>query len=261
MKEFALITGASGGIGYELAQLMAEKGHNLILVARNEAKLVSLKEKLEKKYSITVYVLAIDLSKVNSAEQVVAFTQQQTCAVRILINNAGFGDYAYFNEAKWEKLNEMIDLNIKSLTHLTHLFVPQMIEAKKGKILNVASIASFLPGPLMATYYATKAYVLSLSEALNNELSPYGITVTALCPGPTESGFQQAASMDQSKLVTNKKMPSSKTVAAYGYHAMIKGKAIAIEGLMNKIMVCSIRFTPRWMAVKIVRYMQDKRSE
>jgi short-subunit dehydrogenase len=261
MTEFALITGASNGIGYELAVVMAQKGHHLLLVARSEDKLKALQLQLEKSYSIQVIVYALDLSKDSAPEELARYVEHEKISISILINNAGFGDYGYFHEADWGKLNNMIDLNIKSLTHLTHLLLPQMVAAKKGKIMNVASIAAFLPGPLMATYYATKAYVLSLSEALSNELSSYGITVTALCPGPTESGFQQAAALDSSKLMEGRKMPSSKTVAEYGYKAMMQGKAVAVEGFMNKVMVGSIRFTPRSWAVKIVRRMQDKRND
>jgi uncharacterized protein len=261
MKEFALITGASGGIGLELARLMAQKGHHLVITARSADKLNRLKQELESAYSITIHSIPLDLSAADAPQKVFDFVQENQLFVSIVVNNAGFGDYGYFHESDWKKISEMIDLNIKSLTQLTHLFLPRMIAAKKGKIMNVASIAAFLPGPLMATYYATKAYVLSLSEALNNELSDKGISVTALCPGPTESGFQEAAALNNSKLMEGRKMPSSKTVAEYGYNAMMQGKAVAVEGFMNRLMVGSIRFTPRSLAVKIVRKMQDKRKE
>jgi uncharacterized protein len=260
MKEIALITGASGGIGLELARHMASQGHHLVITARSDDKLTALKKELENEYSITVYSLPLDLSEINSAQSIYAFTQQHQLFISILVNNAGFGDYGYFHESNWNKTSDMIDLNIKALTQLTHLFLPQMVAAQKGKIMNVASIAAFLPGPLMATYYATKAYVLSLSEALHNELSDHGITVTALCPGPTESGFQDAAALNNSKLIEGRKMPSSKTVATYGYKAMMQGKAVAVEGFMNRIMIGSVRFTPRCMVAKIVRKMQDKRK-
>jgi hypothetical protein len=152
----------------------------------------------------------------------------------------------------------MINLNITTLTHLTHLFLPSMIASKYGKIMNVASTASFQPGPLMSVYFATKSYVLHFSEAIANELEGTGVTVTALCPGPTESGFQSAAALEESKMVKGKKLPSSAAVAAYGYTSLMQGKKVAIHGMMNAIMASAIRFVPRGMVLKMLRMMQDK---
>ena len=253
----ALITGASGGIGYELALIHAKAGDNLVLVARSEGKLNELKTRLEKEHGIDVQVFALDLSETGSAEKVHAFTQEKGVFVDYLVNNAGFGDFGFFNEADWNKTNAMIQLNITILTQLTHLYLQDMIKAKKGKIMNVASTAAFQPGPTMAVYYATKAYVLHFSEAIGNEVKPYGITVTALCPGATESGFQAAAAMENSKLVKDRKLPSSREVAVYAHKAMMKGKAVAIHGTMNALMANAVRFIPRSWAVKIARKIQD----
>jgi short-subunit dehydrogenase len=163
-----------------------------------------------------------------------------------------------FTDTDWSKELQMINLNITTLTHFTKLYLKDMVKRGQGKIMNVASTAAFQPGPTMAVYYATKAYVLHFSEAVNNEVSDKGVSVTTLCPGPTESGFQVAAAMEESALVKGKKMPSSKVVAEYGYDAMMKGKSVAIQGWMNWLLACSVRFTPRALVVKITRKMQDK---
>lgn len=255
----ALITGASSGIGLELAKIHAKNSDNLVLVARSEQKLKDLATELEGKFNIQVEVIAKDLSKLDSAKAVFDSVKSKDIKIDYLINNAGFGDYGHFSETDWEKENNMIQLNITALTQLTKLFLPEMIERKRGKIMNVASVASFLPGPLMAVYYATKAYVLNFSEALNNEVKPHNISVTALCPGPTISGFQSSANLGDSKLFSKGKFPTSKEVSEYGYKAMMKGKAVAIHGASNKFMVFLLRFTPRSWIVKIVRRMQEKK--
>lgn len=175
-----------------------------------------------------------------------------------MINNAGFGDFGMFVETDWNKELQMINLNITTLTQFTKLYLQDMVKRGSGKIMNVASTAAFQSGPTMAVYYATKAYVLSFSEAVDNEVSDKGITVTTLCPGATESGFQAVAAMEESNLVKGKKLPTSKEVAEYGYKAMMKGKTVAIHGFMNWIMANSVRFTPRALVVKITRKIQDK---
>lgn len=253
----ALITGASNGIGLELAKLFAKDKHNLVLVARSADKLTNLAKELEKT-GIKVHILAADLSKPNSALEVFAFCQNNKIQINYLINNAGFGDFGMFAERNWNKQTQMITLNIETLTHLTHLFLPAMIKNKYGRILNVASTAAFQPGPTMSVYYATKAYVLSFTEAISNELEGTGVTATALCPGATESGFQSAAAMEDSKLVKGKKLPTSAEVAVFGYKKMMNGSVVAIHGLLNTILATSIRFTPRPLVRKIVRAMQDK---
>lgn len=258
MNKTALITGASSGIGLELAKEFAAQKDNLILIARSKAKLEEMAKALTSKYGVNVQVLAIDLSEMNSAQKVFDYCQQNNLKVDYLINNAGFGDFGLFAESNWEKQLQMINLNITTLTHLTHLFLPAMIKNKYGRIMNVASTAAFQPGPTMSVYYATKAFVLHFSEAIANELEGSGVTVTALCPGATESGFQSAAAMEESKLVKGKKLPTSAAVAAYGYGAMMQGKKVAIHGMMNYLMANSVRFAPRGMVLKMVRMIQDK---
>lgn len=254
----ALITGASNGIGLELAKVHASKGGDLILVARNKSKLDELKKELEREYKIKVYTIGKDLSANNAAQEVYDETQKQNIQIDYLINNAGFGDFGMFAETDWNKELQMINLNITTLTQFTKLYLQDMVKRRNGKIMNVASTAAFQSGPTMAVYYATKAYVLSFSEAIDNEVSDKGVTVTALCPGATESGFQAAAAMEESNLVKGKKLPTSKEVAEYGYTAMLKGKTIAIHGLMNWILANSVRFMPRALVVKVTRKMQDK---
>lgn len=253
-----LITGASNGIGLELASVHASKGDSLVLVARNKAKLNELKKQLEQQYKANVYIIDKDLSLPNAALEVYEETKNQGLQIDYLINNAGFGDFGMFVETDWNKELQMINLNIAALTQFTKLYLKEMVHRGSGKIMNVASTAAFQSGPTMSVYYATKAYVLSFSEAIDNEVRDKGVTVTALCPGATESGFQSAAAMEESALVKNKKLPTAKEVALYGYNAMMRGKTVAIHGLMNYIMANSVRFLPRGVVVKITRQMQDK---
>ncbi len=257
-KKTALITGASSGIGLEFAKMMAQDGVNLVLVARSETKLAELAAYIRNSYGIKVDILVKDLSRPEAPAEVFQYTKSKGLEVDYLVNNAGFGDFGFFWETDWDKSVQMIQLNMTALTSLCHLYLPEMVKRKSGRILNVASTAAFQPGPTMAVYYATKAYVLHFSEAIANELEGTGVTVTTLCPGPTESNFQQAAAMEESKLVKGKKMPSSAQVAAYGYQAMLKGKTVAIHGLSNYLLANSVRFTPRSWVVKLVRSMQDK---
>jgi uncharacterized protein len=254
----ALITGASNGIGLELAKVHASKGDNLVLVARNKSKLDELKATLESQFKVKVYTIGKDLAAPNAAQDVYDETKRQNIQIDYLINNAGFGDFGLFVETDWNKELQMINLNITTLTQFTKLYLQDMVKRKSGKIMNVASTAAFQSGPTMAVYYATKAYVLSFSEAIDNEVSGQGVTVTTLCPGATESGFQAAAAMEESALVKGKKLPTSKDVAEYGYKAMMKGKTVAIHGFLNYILANSVRFMPRAMVVKVTRQIQDK---
>ena len=254
----ALITGASNGIGLELAKIHASKGGDLVLVARNKSKLDELKISLEKQFNVKVYTIGKDLSAPNAAQEVYDETNHQHIQIDFLINNAGFGDFGMFVDNDWNKELQMINLNITTLTLFTKLYLKDMVKRREGKIMNVASTAAFQPGPTMAVYYATKAYVLSFSEAIANEVADKGVTITTLCPGATESGFQAAAAMEESALVKGKKLPTSEEVAVYGYEAMLQGKTVAIHGLMNWMMANSVRFAPRSMVVKIARKIQDK---
>ncbi|MET6990826.1 SDR family NAD(P)-dependent oxidoreductase [Sediminicola arcticus] len=258
MKNTALITGASNGIGLELAKIHASKGGDLVLIARNKSKLDELKTELETQFKVSVYTIGKDLSETNAAQEIYDETNRQNIEVVYLINNAGFGDFGMFTETDWSKELQMINLNITTLTHFTKLYLQDMLKRRSGKIMNVASTAAFQPGPTAAVYCATKAFVLSFSEAVSNEVSDKGITITSLCPGPTETGFQAAAAMDESNLFKGKKLPSAKVVAEYGYSSMIKGKTVAIHGIMNTIMSNSSRFAPRALVLKIGRKMLDK---
>lgn len=259
MSKTALITGASNGIGYEMAKVHAAKDTNLVLVARNKSKLDELKDEIEGKYKVWVYTIGKDLSLPYAAREVYDELKTKSISVDYLINNAGFGDFGPFVESNWEKQEQMISLNITTLTYLTRLFLEDMICRGGGKVLNVASTASFQPGPTMAVYFASKAYVLSFSEAINDEVRKYGITVTALCPGPTQSGFQKASALKGSKLIELKNLATSKEVAEYGYKAMMKGRAVAIHGFKNVIMANSVRFAPRSLVVKLTRRIQEKK--
>ena len=257
MNKTALITGATNGIGLELARIHAANGGNLVLVARNKSKLDALKTELEAFYQVTVHTIDKDLSEANAAQDVYAETSRLHIEVDYLINNAGFGDFGFFAETDWDKESRMIQLNITTLTHLTKLYLRQMQQRGVGRIMNVASTASFQPGPTMAVYCATKAYVLSFTEAVSNEVKGSGISITTLCPGPTETGFSAAGSMDGSRLFRNKQLPTGKDVAQFGYRAMLAGKTLAVHGIKNNIMTNAIRFIPRSWVVAVSRKMLD----
>jgi len=252
----ALITGASGGIGYELAKLFARDGYNLVLVARSESKLDQIKADFEKQHGISVRVLVKDLSEPQAPEDIYGELQQDAVQIDMLVNNAGFTVYGEFAETNLKAELEMLQVNIVALTHLTKLFLPGMIERRHGRILNVASTAAFVPGPLMAIYYASKAYVLSFSQAIANELQSTGVTVTALCPGITETGFWKRGNVEGSRLLVNPAVMGANTVARIGYHAMIKGRTTAIAGFSNWLMVQSVRFVPRKVVAEMVRIVQ-----
>jgi hypothetical protein len=256
MPEYALITGASSGIGLELARIHAQHGHNLVLSARNEQALNELKTELENQYKVKVKVFVADLGKTENCKKLYDSLKTEEIEISFLINNAGFGNYGLFQNTDASVDLAMIDLNIQALTYLTHLFLPDMITRRKGRILNVASTAGFLPGPLMATYYATKNYVVALSLALSNELKGTDVTVTTLCPGPTSTNFAKAAQITASNLF-NARIPTAFEVAHYGFNAMMKGKQLAIHGFKNRIMVWLTRFAPRWFVAKMVRSVQE----
>ena len=257
MNKTVLITGASNGIGYEFAKIYASMGFDLVLVARNQSKLTELQIAC-KTPNNNVEIIVKDLSLINSADEIFDYCNTKNIGVDYLINNAGFGDYGFFAQSNWDKQQEMLNLNVVALTKLTHLFLPKMLKNKFGKILNVASIAAFQPGPLMSVYYATKAYVLSFTEAISNELEGSGVSACALCPGPTESGFLNAAALQESKLFKGRKLATSKEVAQFGYDSLENNKVVAIHGLMNTLMATAIRFVPRAFVRKIVRFIQSK---
>jgi short-subunit dehydrogenase len=255
----ALITGASSGIGSELARVCAGHGHDVVLVARSARNLAELAAALEREHRVRAQVIAADLSTAAGVERVVQRVAELKLPIDMLVNNAGFGVWGPFVETPLDVELQMIHVNVVALTHLTKRLLPQMLARQSGRILNVASTAAFLPGPLMAVYYATKAYVLSFSEALANEVDGSGVTVTALCPGPTASNFQAAAGLEQSKLVFGKTLATSREVAEAGYDAMMSGGTVVVPGLSNRLIVNVPRFLPRRAVAKIVRAAQERR--
>lgn len=260
MDRYALITGASSGIGSAFAKLLAKDGYNLILVARREAKLHSLKDSLSM-FNRDIVVIPKDLTETHSAQDLYNEIKKQRLNIEVLVNNAGFGQYGAFSETDLSSEENMIMLNITAVTGLMKLVLKDMLNKNSGKILNVASTAAFQPGPLMAVYYATKAYVLMLSEAVAKEVEDHNITVTALCPGPTDSEFQSLSNMDQSNLVHNKKLPSSEEVAEFGYRALKKGRRVAIHGFRNKLLAFLVRILPRNTVLNIVNSVQKPVSK
>ena len=252
---YTLITGASGGIGEALAYEAAKDGHNLILVARSKAKLDQLAKDIKSQHSVKAEVITSDLSNPGSALGLVAELRSKKLNVNVLINNAGFGDYGKFSESDLIKQQSMIALNITSLTELSHLLLPAMVKAKSGKVMNVGSIASFLPGPMMSVYFATKAYVLSFSQSLSEELRDSGVSVTCLCPGSTKTSFGQAASVSETHSTKTSDV-TPEQVAEYGWKALKDGKPIALHGTGNNVSVFLTRFMPRKTIAKIVYKVQ-----
>ncbi len=256
--KLALITGASGGIGRELARIHAAEKGDLLLVARSEHELGILADELRQKYGVRVYVYPADLIDPEAPRRIFQFAQEQELRVDYLMNNAGFGGYGFFTEREREADLDMIRLNVTALTDLTHLFLPGMIERKTGKILNTASTAGFIPGPLQAVYFATKAYVLSLSQALAYECRKTGVTVTALCPGPVRTGFEKAADLEGSPLF--KSAASPEVTARKGYRAMQKGKLLTITDWKLRFgLNWIIPLLPRWLVLKATADMQLKK--
>lgn len=257
MKKIALITGASSGLGKEFAKIHAKKGGDLVIVARSKDKLLALKEELEKKYKIHVSVIEKDLTDKDAAQEVYNFVKFSKIEIDYLINNAGFGGIGKFHERDWENDLSMIQLNIVALTALTRKFLPDFVAKNKGKILNVSSTASLMPGPMQAVYFATKAYVTSFSNAIAEELYDTNITVTALMPGATETDFGKTSGMDKTDLFKSTADP--KEVAKDGYDAMIDGDLEIISGVSfaQKMMMKAIPITPKSVLLKQIRKMQE----
>lgn len=249
--ERVLVSGASGGLGKELARIFASKGNEVILVARNEKKLLDLKNEIEKNYNVKAYVFPKDLSTDNAVADLYNEIKEQGLSVTVLINNAGFGDYGRFVDSNIVKLKNMVDLNVRALMEATYLFGKDMKERKDGKILNIASIAAFLPGPYMAVYYATKAFVLSFSCAVNEEMKEYGVSVSALCPCPTKTGFEQAANLDDSNLFKSMKVERVGDMAQAGFKAVMKRKAVATYGAQSKVINFGTHFVTRSALAKM----------
>jgi len=255
----ALITGASGGIGYELAKLFARDHHNLVLVARSADKLATVASELQAR-GVSVKTVALDLAEPLAPKFLFDQLQREGIAVDILINNAGFGALGKFAEMPEHQIFGQINLNITALTQLTKLFLPPMLARHTGRIMNVASTAGFQPGPLMAVYYATKAYVISFSEAIANELKDSGVTVTCFCPGATHTGFAKRAGNDKSRLFKQLGAMNADKVALDGYRALMEGRTLAISGLHNWLVAQSTRLGPRKMVTAISRWISEDAS-
>lgn len=248
MRKCVLVTGASSGIGYDLAGLFAQGGFDLVLTARNRPALDALSQKCQRDYNTHAEVLEADLSDPSSPQHIFDELSARSISIEILVNNAGLGTHGPFAEADWPSQMQMLQVNLVAATHLTRLFLPGMIQRGSGRILNVASMASFLPGPYMSIYYATKAFLLSHTVALAEELRATGVTITALCPGATQTDFQRRAGMQHARLFKNSPMDSL-TVARAGYRGLMQGKTIVIPGLTNKLISLASRvFSRRRMA-------------
>lgn len=253
MNKIAMITGASSGLGWEFSQIYAREGYDLLVVARNEGKLFKLKNELESKYHNHVWVYAQDLSKPDAAYEVYNYTLEHKLHVDVLVNNAGFGDFGFFWKVDSQKQYELLQVNIVALVQLTRYFLPEMIERKNGKILNLSSVAAFSAGPKMSLYYASKEFVRSFSEAIAEEVRGTGVTVTALCPGPTSTGFEQAADMKNSNMFTLFKPASAKEVAEAGYKATQKGKVLRYFGFPTNAVNIATRLLPRSTSRKFMK--------
>ncbi|MGZ4160828.1 MAG: SDR family NAD(P)-dependent oxidoreductase [Neobacillus sp.] len=254
MKKTALITGATSGLGYEFVKLFAEDGYNLVLVARDRKKLEEIKQSYN---NIEVAVIAKDLSVQGAPVEVFEEVEKQGFAIDVLVNNAGFGLMGRFDELDIQKQLNMIQLNIAALTELTYYCLQKMKQRNSGRILNVASTAAFQPGPLMAVYYATKAFVLSFSEALVEELAGSAVTVTTLCPGPTKTNFGSVANVEGTKMFS--RAMASDIVAKKGYEALMSGKRVIVTGGFNKAGALGAKFMPRSIVAKIAKYIAGEK--
>jgi len=255
----ALVTGASSGIGVELARIHAERGGDLVLVARRQDRLAALKADLEATHGIRAHLIVKDLARPEAAAEIHDELTSRGVNIDYLINNAGFGNGGFFHEQDWARNEAMIQVNVTAVAALMRRFVPEMVSRGGGRILNVASMAAFLPGPLQATYYASKAFVVSFSEAIGNELAGTGVTVTALCPGPVDTEFIEKANLREAKGFA--RTVSARGVALAGYNAMLKGKPIVVPGPVNKLVIhLLLRLTPRCCATAISRAMMEKKT-
>jgi len=257
VKGRALVTGASSGIGLELARLCAADGYDVVLVARRQEQLDTLAKDLTARQGVRCDTIAADLGAPGAAVNLVRQLEQRPLAVDVLVNNAGFGVLGRFAQSDVERARSMIQLNVTALTELTRLLLPGMLARGHGRILNVASTAAFAPGPFMAVYYATKAYVVSFSEALGEELRGSGVTSTVLCPGPTRTEFQEVAGMGRARLFKSFVVMDAEPVARAGYRGMMAGKRMVVPGLMNRLTPLMIRLSPRGIAVRVSKLFQQ----
>ena len=256
----ALVTGASSGIGYELTKVLAREGHDVALVARSADQLEKIAADLRDDFGVRAVVVAADLADSDSPDLIYAQLREADFTVNVLVNNAGFGSMGRFATSDTAAQVDMVGVNVTALTHLTRLYSAEMVERGAGRILNVASTAAFQPGPFMAVYFATKAYVLSFSEALAEELRGTGVTVTALCPGPTVTGFQKRASMEKAPVGGRMVTGDAASVARAGYAGLSKGRRLVIPGLFNRVGTMLPRFFPRGLATRIVARLTAARG-
>lgn len=257
MNNTALITGASSGIGLELARLHASKGGDLVLVARSQEKLERLQQELEAQHAVSVAVVVEDLSQPQAAERIFEQTQALGLQIDTLVNNAGFGGHGLFYERELSAEQAMMQVNMGALTNLTHYYLKEMVARKQGRILNVSSTASFMPGPLQAVYYATKAYVTSFTQAIAEEVKEHNITVTALCPGAVTTGFVSAGDLEGVEVW--KRAKSAQSVAQCGYQAMEQGKLVAFnEGKLRFLLEWLVPLMPRWLVLRLSRQAMEK---
>ena len=259
MNKTALITGASAGIGLEFAKIFAKEKHDLVITARNKTKLNELADEIKTKNNVNVKVIAKDLSKQNAGEEIFNELKNENIITDVLINNAGFGVFDNYWNIELQDEKDMLQVNIMALTELTNLFAKDMVNRSGGKILNVASTAAFQPGPTMAGYYASKAFVLSYSQAVDFELRKKGVQVSTLCPGPTITEFQIRANMEDLNLFKKGFTMSAEKVAQIGYYGLMKGKPVIIAGAMNKISAMSSKISPAKVSMKIVNWLQSKK--
>lgn len=258
MKLTALITGASSGLGAEFARMYAEEGFDVVLVARRKDRLKALKKELEGNYDCKVWVFEQDLSKKNSAKNVYEFTEANKIKIASLVNNAGFADFGYFWKNDEKRQRELLQVNIVTLVELTRLYLPGMVETANGSILNIASVASLCAGPKMALYFASKAFVRSFSESLTEELVGSGVTVTAICPGPIATEFEETAGMQgQSKMFTLLKVTTAEKIVKASFKALNKGKALVYCGAIGKFMNIGTRLLPRRTSAKIAKFINS----
>lgn len=259
MPQTAVVTGAASGLGYELMLLLAKDKYDLVLIDVDKEKLTQVKSNIEQEYNCSVQIITTDLSAIDSADFV--YSKIKNKSIDVLINNAGFGVFGSFTDTSWQIESNMLHLHIITVTHLTKLVLKNMVAQNSGKILNVSSLAAFMPGPMMALYYASKSYLLSFSEAIANELKGTGVSVTALCPGQTKTGFQKVVSNASSENKISFNIACPVEVAAYGYKAMLKGKVVAVPGIFNKFLSNLPRFLTRNRVRCIVRGIQDKNRD
>jgi short-subunit dehydrogenase len=258
-KGIAIITGASSGIGHELCKLFARDGYSLLITARGQDALNALAEELRANGAKTT-VFSTDLALPDAPQRIFEAAERMSQPVEVLVNNAGFGTYGPFVTTVLEDTLAMMQVNMIALTQLCRLILPQMIERGRGRILNVASTAAFQPGPLMAVYFASKGYVLHFSEAVADELRGTGVTVTALCPGPTETGFKSRAGIPPTWLFRKPRLMNPRQAALVGYHALMRGERLAVPGLRNKCLVQAVRFGPRRIVTAISRLLLKPRG-